>query len=125
MTATTFERALRSLRTYRGSGGGLGAWLLRIARNAHLNERRRSVRLTHLDAAMDVPGPGDGGDRAVELLLLVARLPNATRDAIALRYTAGLTAAEIGRVLGKSPDAVQKLIERGLDSLKEALHDDR
>ena len=34
LTATTFERALRSLHSYRGSGGGLGAWLVRIRATA-------------------------------------------------------------------------------------------
>lgn len=125
LAATTFERALRSLRSYRGSGGGLAAWLLRIARNAYLNDRRRLTRLTELDAAAEIPTPGDGGQFAVALRQSLARLPGPTRDAITLRYTAGLTSAEIGRVLGKRPDAVQKLIERGLDTLKEALRDDR
>jgi len=124
LAATTFERALRSLRSYRGSGGGLGAWLLRIARNTYLNDRRRSTQLTSLDEVSEIPSPGDGGQLAAELTQSLARLPAPTRDAIALRYTAGLTSAEIGRVLGKSPDAVQKLIERGLDTLKEALRDD-
>lgn len=124
IAATTFERALRSLRSYRGSGGGLGAWLLRIARNTYLNDHRRLARLTSLDDVTDIPAPGDGGQLATDLRHALTRLPAPTRDAIALRYTAGLTSAEIGRVLGKSPDAVQKLIERGLDTLKEALRDD-
>jgi RNA polymerase sigma-70 factor (ECF subfamily) len=125
LAASTFERALRSLRSYRGSGGGLGAWLLRIARNAYLNDRRRLDRLAQLEEVADLPAPGDGGQLATEIRQSLARLPAPTRDAIALRYTAGLTSAEIGRVLSKSPDAVQKLIERGLDTLKEALRDDR
>lgn len=124
LAAATFERALRSLASYRGSGGGLAAWLLRIARNTYLNEHRRRARLTTLDRAASISTPEPGVERATDLRLLVARLPAPTRDAIALRYGAGLTAKQIGLVLGKRPDAVQKLIQRGLDTLKEALRDD-
>ena len=53
--------------------------------------------------------------------MLLAQLPSDTRDAIALRYAAGLTAVEIGHVLGKRPEAVQKMIGRGLSTLREAL----
>lgn len=122
LAAATFERALRSLATYRASGAGLGAWLFRIARNAHLNEQRRVTRQTPLDA-MDRPSITGHHQEGVgvDLQVALARLPAATRDAIALRYAAGLTAREIGAVLGKRPDAVQKLIERGLESLREDL----
>lgn len=124
ITASAFERAIRSLGGYRGGPGGLAAWLCRIARNAYLNERRRDRRLAGpMPADLDAGGSSDV--HAAELRDMVARLPGPTREAITLRYAAGLTAREIGVVLGKRPDAVQKLIERGLDSLKEALHDAR
>ena len=51
----------------------------------------------------------------------VAGLPEVQRDAIWLRYAGGLNAREIGHVLGKSEAAVQKQIQRGLESLREAL----
>ncbi|MBA3801031.1 MAG: hypothetical protein H0X18_18440, partial [Geodermatophilaceae bacterium] len=43
------------------------------------------------------------------------------REAVLLRYSAGLTAREIGPVIGKSAGATQKLIERALQILKEEL----
>jgi RNA polymerase sigma-70 factor (ECF subfamily) len=123
VTATTFERAIRGIGGYRGGTGGLGAWLCRIARNTYLNERKRDRRLEPLDVvaatAADAGAPPDGA----ELRAMVAGLPHATRDAIVLRYAAGLTTKEIGHVLGRRPDAVQKLIERGLATLKEAYRD--
>lgn len=123
LTAVTFERALVSLHRYRTRGGGLAAWLLRIARNASIDQHRRASRVRELVAddlpAMSTPGP----EQATELRLLLAALPPLSRDAIALRYGAGLTAREIGDVLGKRPDAIQKIIERGLMALREASHD--
>lgn len=123
LTATTFERAFASLSRFRGDGGGLRAWLLRIARNARIDAHRRSAHQVSIDAAASMVSPGPSLDTDAELRILVARLPEATREAIGLRYAGGLTAAEIGRVIGKRPDAVQKLISRGLAQLREAYRD--
>ena len=54
----------------------------------------------------------------------LAALPAAQRDAIALRFGAGLTAREIGLVLGKGEEATQKLISRGMARLREVYRDD-
>lgn len=128
LTATTFERALRSLGSYRASGSAVG-WLLQIARNAAIDaarHRRPSVSWDDPAArrlAAEDPPLEEGlvaGERLRELQRLVRELPGATRDAISLRYGAGLSAREIGAVLDKSEAATQKLITRGLAALKEA-----
>src|SRR4051794_3631005 len=41
LAAITFERALAGIGSFRPAGGGLLAWLLRIARNAHIDALRR------------------------------------------------------------------------------------
>ena len=64
-------------------------------------------------------------ERAAELRELVRGLPEVQRDAIALRYASGLSASEIGQVIGKSEAASQKLIQRALATLREARHVDR
>ncbi|MFN8622912.1 MAG: RNA polymerase sigma factor [Chloroflexota bacterium] len=120
VVATTFERGLAHLRSYRADGGGLPAWLFRIARNALIDERRRQGRLTDLGAASAYVSD-HGTLRDPDLQVALGRLSEEAREAIALRYAGGLTAAEIGSVLGKRPAAVQKLIERTLEHLKEAL----
>jgi RNA polymerase sigma factor (sigma-70 family) len=56
----------------------------------------------------------------VVLRSLIDGLPTAQRDAIQLRFAAGLTAREIGGVLGITEAAAQKQVERGLHALKEA-----
>ncbi len=53
----------------------------------------------------------------------VRSLPAAQREAIALRYAGGLSAREIGGILGKSEAATQKLISRALAQLRETLDD--
>jgi RNA polymerase sigma-70 factor (ECF subfamily) len=121
--AVTFERALAAIDRFRRSGGGMLAWLLRIARNAHIDATRRSLRhslrrqVARDDEARD-PGPGPE-DQAV-LRSLIRALPEGQRDALRLRFSAGLTAREIGAVLGLSEEAAQKRLERALQALKEA-----
>lgn len=122
VTSATFERALASLHRYRPRGGGLPAWLFRIARNASFDEQARRARLREL-VDNDAIRPAASPENTAELRLLLEGLPALTRDAVTLRYAAGLTAREIGVVLGKRPDAIQKIIERGLAALREASHD--
>jgi RNA polymerase sigma-70 factor (ECF subfamily) len=117
----TFERALRSIDRFRPRGGGMAAWLLRIARNAAIDEGRRAARRPVV--AVD-PEAATASDDAADLRLLVAALPDRQREAIELRYAAGLTAREIGTVLSISEGAAQKHLERALQALREAYRDD-
>jgi RNA polymerase sigma-70 factor (ECF subfamily) len=129
LTAVTFERALTAIHKYRPLGAGFSAWLLRIARNAAIDQsRRRRARPApaSLESAERQPAPDDPEAAAIasddhrHLRELVRALPEPQRDALALRYSAGLTARQIGAVIGKSEDAAQKLITRALSDLKEA-----
>jgi RNA polymerase sigma-70 factor (ECF subfamily) len=120
LTATTFERAMGAIHRFQPVGGGMVAWLIRIARNAHsdaLRQQHRRGTEVASDAAEPAIGPADD---AVVLRSLIDGLTSAQRDAIQLRFAAGLTAREIGGVLGISEAAAQKQVERGLLALKEA-----
>jgi RNA polymerase sigma-70 factor (ECF subfamily) len=131
LTAITFERALLAVHRYRSQGGGMGAWLLRIARNAAIDADRRRRPLISFPRGFDTrPDPGPTPDEALlvsdehrHLRALVADLPPDQRDALALRFGAELSVREIGLVLGKREAATQKIIGRGLARLKEAYRD--
>lgn len=118
LAAMTFERALQAIDRFQPIRGGMVAWLIRIARNAHLDQVRRAAR----DGATvhDEATSATEADDDVVLRTLVDALSATQRDAIQLRFAAGLTAREIGRVLGMSEAAAQKQVERGLLALKEA-----
>jgi RNA polymerase sigma-70 factor, ECF subfamily len=124
LTALTFERAFVAIGRYRPGGVGVRAWLFRIARNASIDHGRRRLAAPSPDRP---PDPDEGpetrlvaNETAAELRQHVAALPPDQRDAIVLRFAAGLTAVEIGAVLGKTEAASQKLVSRGLAVLKEA-----
>ena len=129
LAAVTFERALAGIRGYRPGSSGFRAWLMRIARNAAIDASRRRRPTEGIDAIESLftdAGPeahAVGVERSRELRALVAALPDPQRDAVVLRYSAGLSAREIGVVIGKSEAATQKLMTRALASLKESYRD--
>ena len=131
LTAVTFEKAFVGIGRYQTRGGGFVAWLLRIARNAATDHERHHRPLVpqwpmDSDRASDDPSPEDLAVQADErrrLRLLVADLPDLQRDALAMRFGSGLSAREIGEVIGKSEDATQKLISRAVARLKEVVDD--
>lgn len=124
LTAATFERAMGAIHRFQPVGGGMVAWLIRIARNAHSD----AMRQQHRRGTAVVPGHAEPvigpSDDAVVLRSLVEALPSGQQEAIQLRFAAGLTARQIGGVLGISEAAAQKQVERGLQALKEAYRDD-
>jgi RNA polymerase sigma-70 factor (ECF subfamily) len=125
LTAIVFERALQAIPRYRPAGGGFVAWLIRIARNAAVDTHRRPAPVplvADLSEAASIGGPEEhllAIEARTSLLAAVSGLPPLQREAIVLRYAAGLTAREIGEVLGKSDQATQKLLSRALASIRE------
>ena len=131
LTAATFERAFRLRDRYHPHPDGPLPWLLRIARNAATDQlrrqssARRGMRFWPMAAAEPDPTVAlllDEADR--ELAERVARLPEPQRDALRLRFAGGLTARQIGEVIGRSEAATQQLLSRALAALKEAYRDD-
>jgi len=131
LTAIAFERALTAMPRYRSSGGGVLAWLLRIARNAAVDAGRRTSTVPMPTDVLDERTSGSpetavlDAERHAALAEAVNRLPDVQREALALRYTAGLTAREIGAVIGKSEQATQKLLSRAIVALREEYRHDR
>ena len=131
LTAVTFERAFAAMPRYRVKGGGVLAWLLRIARNAAIDASRRPSTAGIDEGTADLAAPGLPEDVALanerrqSLSAAVDALPDFQREAVALRYAAGLTAREIGVVLGKSESATQKLLSRALATIRESFDVER
>ncbi len=133
LTQQVFMQALEALPRYRSQGVSLAAWLFRIARNAATDWQRRQRPTVPWDAVPEAfhpsaPETADGAllqrEAFAPLYALLATLDAPTREALILRFTAQLTVAEIGAVLGKSEEAARKQITRALHTLKEQYHDD-
>ena len=132
-TERTFLAALGAVGRFRDDGASFRSWLFRIAHNELANRLRDRVR--HRTSAIDAhPEPGVDEDPARlvaeaedarRVRLAVSLLPDDRRQVVVLRFVDGLTAREIGAVLGRSEGAVRVLQHRALRDLARVLAPDR
>lgn len=132
LVSATFERALTHIATYQAERGRFATWLFAIARNIvndHLRRGRRVQIFSGIPAEVGEtrPGPEDEiirreSDLAVRRAMIA--LTDEQRDALALRYLAGLSYAETALALGKSEPAAKMLVRRGLAALRAQLSEE-
>jgi RNA polymerase sigma-70 factor, ECF subfamily len=126
VTAQAFERAYRKRRSFRRERGSPDAWLFGIARYAALDELRRLRRRAVLEA-----DPGDAdmatADEHADMTLrrqavrqAIATLAPHERDLVALKFSAGLSNAEIARVIGASETNAGTRLHRVIEKLRKA-----
>jgi RNA polymerase sigma-70 factor, ECF subfamily len=129
VTALAFERAYRKQRSFRRERGNERAWLFGIARNAALDELRRRRRLAPLLAEPAEAAPErDPEDpelalRRVAVRSALAGLGGRERELIALKFHAGLSNAEIARVLRTSETNAGTMLHRAIQTLRKACHE--
>jgi RNA polymerase sigma-70 factor (ECF subfamily) len=147
MVQQTLLQAHQALAQFRGrSSGEMAAWLRQIlARNlAHavrdLGRARRDVnRERSLEAALDQSSArleawlaaeqsspsqqAQQNEQTLRLAEALQNLPEAQREALVLQHWQGWSLADIGRHLGRSPEAVAGLIKRGLKQLRQMLQE--
>ena len=126
--SATFAKAIASIGSCRDDR--FRPWLYAIARNAVTDQLRGRRETASLAGAVLLPDRAaspeeralaqEGHDRVRALL---ARLPEGQRQIVALRL-AGLTGAEIARVLGKTHVAVRVTQVRAYQRLRRILDDD-
>ena len=125
VTASVFERAYRKRSSFSARRGSRRAWLFGIARNAALDELRRRTR--------QAPLLGEQADRAEAALpdqtrttvvkLALAQLQPRERDLIALKFDAGLSNAEIARVLSITESNAGTSLHRVITKLRKACNE--
>ena len=126
VTELAFERAYRRRRTFDRRRGEERAWLFGIARNAALDELRRRKRHATLVIDPEDPaahGPDDGAEVALARTVVrqaLSTLPAREREIIALKFHAGLSNAELARVLGVSESNAGTLLHRTMEKLRKA-----
>ena len=129
VTERTFVAALAAIDRYRDEGATFRAWLFRIAHNQLVNalRSRQRHRTASLEAVLEPPSHADPAGRvglAEEsrgLRWALEQLPEDRRQVVVLRFVDGLSAREIGSVLGRTEGAVRVLQHRALRQLAELL----
>jgi len=134
VTERTFVAALGAIDRYRDTGASFRSWLFRIAHNQLANALRARSRHRTLPLD-DVQEAGAAGgdparlaglaDEARRLRAAVGALSVDRRQVIVLRFVDGLSAREIGEVLGRSEGAVRVLQHRALRDLAALLEPGR
>jgi RNA polymerase sigma-70 factor (ECF subfamily) len=125
VTATAFERAFRKQSRFDPRRGSPRAWLFGIARNAALDELRRRGRQAALAAdPVDLESlaeihPAERSESRIVLAGALGALDARERELIALKFFAGLSNAEIGRVLGISESNAGTKLHRAVNKLRE------
>lgn len=129
VTSETFEAMLRNLRSYR-LGTDFEAWLFTIAHRRvtdHFRRlgRRREVELdATVEPASASAGPEDhvvAAENRAEVARAFRELRADQQEILSLRVLAGLSATQVGEVLGKSEGAVRVAQHRALSSLRELM----
>lgn len=127
LTAETFVKALQAIHGYRWRDLPFGAWLFRIAHNALVDHWRSSARknttsLEESDVLSDqTVDPFNQVVTWQELEWGMAQLTDLQREAVALRFIAGLSIAETAKAIQRSEEAVKDLQHKGLAALRKHL----
>jgi RNA polymerase sigma-70 factor (ECF subfamily) len=131
LTSLVFTRAMAGLNGY--TQGSFAAWLFRIAHNAVANYRRSLRPQVSLEAVSDTEQDWlaeDSAENTLESLAaweeraqigrLIAALSEEQQELLALSVAGGMSAKEVGQVLGKSEGAVRMALHRTIGQLKTA-----
>src|SRR5262249_9475640 len=133
----TFIEAFRAFPRFDGNTEAeVGAWLCRLVLNNAADFTRRYRGTDKRDVGIEVPLPGDGSsgkgaggvpadgsspsaqaikhEETQALHRALVRLPADQREVIRLHHEQDLSFEEGGRLMGRSPNAPQKLWARGL-----------
>jgi RNA polymerase sigma-70 factor, ECF subfamily len=126
VTSQVFLSALEKLSTY-ADHGSFAAWLFGIARHKVIDLYRRDGRELPLESADGRDRSADLSEQVIErdeicrLKGLICTLNDDEQEWIRLRFTAGLSFAEIGVLMGCREEAAKKRLYRLLARLESAL----
>lgn len=127
LTASTFERVIRSWSAYDPARGSERTWILTIARNLLTDHYRRqshrqAASLDEHPALIDAFGGEDPSERLVErdeVRQWLSELQPRERELLALRYGADLSTEDIARYMDLTVANVHQILSRSLRRLRE------
>jgi RNA polymerase sigma-70 factor (ECF subfamily) len=128
LTQLVFVKALAALPRYESRGVPFGGWLFRLARNAVIDFARTHHDHAELDAVAERPH-GEAGPDEIAVIrqeldavgAALATLTDDQREAIVLRFFAGLSAREAAAAMGKQEGTVRGLQFRAIGALRRQL----
>jgi RNA polymerase sigma-70 factor, ECF subfamily len=129
LTQLVFVKALEALPRFEARGVPFGGWLFRLARNSIIDFVRTRHDHGPLDAVLERPHGDVGPDQLAqtreqigEVAAALESLTDEQREAIALRFFAGLSAREAAEAMGKQEGTVRGLQFRAIAALRRELN---
>jgi RNA polymerase sigma-70 factor (ECF subfamily) len=121
LTEHVFLKAWEAIARYESRGLPFAAWLYRMAHNAVIDHYRARRPTTSIDETFDLEDERQNPVASAEaffdreeLKVAIGRLNPDQQTVILLRFTEGLSHAEVGKILGKSEGAVRVIQHRAL-----------
>ena len=128
MTQQVFLKALKSISSFKWKGVPFAAWLFRIAHNQVVDYLRKKTKRAAAPFDESLVGvdvnPQKIAERSLDiqqLLLATKQLTQAQQEVISLRFTGGLSIAEVAKIVGRSQGAVKALQHSAIVALRKAL----
>jgi RNA polymerase sigma-70 factor (ECF subfamily) len=123
-----FVKALEALPRYEARGVPFGGWLFRLARNVVIDHVRTRRNHSTLEVVSERATDGDGPDELAAIrqemesvAMALRRLTPEQREAVELRFFAGLSAREAAEVMGRQEGTVRGLQFRAIAALRRDL----
>ena len=123
-----FVKALEALPRYEARGVPFGGWLFRLARNVVIDHIRTRREHAPLDLIVERSSGADGPDELAVLrqemdsvAVALRRLTPEQREAIELRFFAGLSAREAAVAMGRQEGTVRGLQFRAIAAIRREL----
>lgn len=131
LTSRVFLNAWRSIDRFSPKhDSSFVAWLFRLAHNALIDSYRRGYEIVSLDASaafqLDESSPPPEDDLEWRLTIMTLQqalnaLTSDQREVVLLRFIGGLSAREVGDIMGKQEGTVRGIQFRALEALRRAL----
>ncbi len=124
ITQNVFAKLMTAIKKYEQREVPFTAWILRVARNAALDQMRARRATPCEEVRLEDDGRSQvASERGRDLRQALERLPEDQREVLVLRHIVGLSPTEIAATLGKTESSVHGLHHRGRRTLKSALQD--
>jgi RNA polymerase sigma-70 factor (ECF subfamily) len=129
LAGDVFLKALKSFDSFNGQVEQVRGWLFKIAHNLMVDYVRKASKQKFI-LFNDIEIPDKSSiEETVEkkfevesLSKALKQLTPAQREVIGLRYFAGLSSDEVGKILGKSSGAVRQMQWAAVEALRKQMH---
>lgn len=126
LTSTSFEKALKNIKSFQWQGVSLSAWIYKIANNTLIDYYRKNSNKPTLeinenlitDKSKDIEESVTDYDSASRIKDLLAKLDDREKEIVSLKFYEGYTNKEIAKKLNLSETNISTILYRAIEKLR-------